>query len=70
MAMTACVGEILDQFDLLVGERTDLLAVNADRADQFVVLEHRHGEQRAEPPAQARRCGSSMYAGSAAMSAI
>ena len=35
-------GEILDQLDLLVGEWADLLAVNDDRADQLVLLEHRH----------------------------
>ena len=37
--------EILDQLDLFVGERPHLLAVNADYADQFVVLEHRHGNE-------------------------
>ena len=37
-------GEVLDQLDLLVGERTNLLAVDGDRADQLVLLEHRHGE--------------------------
>jgi hypothetical protein len=36
------VGEILDQLDLLVGERPDFLAVNDNRADQLVFLEHRH----------------------------
>ncbi len=35
-------GEILHQFDLLVGERPDLAAVNADHSDQRVFLEHRH----------------------------
>ena len=40
-------GEILHQLDLLVGERPDLLAVNDDRADQLVFLQHRHGQQRA-----------------------
>ena len=35
-------GEVLHQLDLLVGERADLLAVDADRADQLVFLEHRH----------------------------
>ena len=28
--------EVFDQFDLLVGERTDLLAIDGDRADQLV----------------------------------
>ena len=40
-------GEIRDQLDLLVGERPHLLAVDGDRADQLVVLEHRHGENGA-----------------------
>ena len=39
------VGEVRDQLDLLVGERADLLAVDADGADQFVFLEHRHGHE-------------------------
>ena len=38
-------GEVRDQLDLLVGERTDLLAVDGDRTDQLVVLEHRHDQQ-------------------------
>ena len=46
MAMTACAAKFCDQLDLLVGERAHLLAVDDDRADQLVVLEHRHGEQR------------------------
>src|SRR5262245_30220036 len=39
-------GEILNQLDLLVGERLRLLAVNDNRADQLVVLEHRRGSNR------------------------
>ena len=35
-------GEILHQLDLLVGEGPDFLPVNDDRADQLVLLEHRH----------------------------
>src|SRR5262245_53637572 len=34
-------GEILDQFDLLVGERADLLTIDGDRADQLILLDHR-----------------------------
>ena len=45
MAMTACVAKFVHQLDLLVGERTDLLAIDGDGADQLVVLEHRHDEQ-------------------------
>ena len=39
-------GEVLHQLDLLVGEWPHLLAVDGDRADQLVLLEHRHGEKR------------------------
>src|SRR5262249_52567634 len=35
---------VLDQFDLFVGEWPDFLAVDGDRADQFSLLEHRHGD--------------------------
>ena len=38
-------GEVLDQLDLLVGEWPHLLAVDGDRADQLVILEHRHSKQ-------------------------
>ena len=37
-------GEVLDQLDLLVGERPNLLPVNDDAADQLVILEHGHDE--------------------------
>ena len=47
MAMTAWAAKFCDQLDLLVGERPDLLAVDGDRADQLVLLEHRHSEQGA-----------------------
>ena len=40
-------GEVRDQLDLLVGERAHLLAVDDDRADQLVLLEHRHGSNGA-----------------------
>ena len=44
-------GEVLHQLDLLVGEWPHLLAVDDDRADQLVVLEHRHAQQcRDQPP--------------------
>ena len=52
-------GEVRDQLDLLVGERAHLLAVDGDGADQLVVLEHRHGEQRAmRAPSTAAGSGS------------
>ena len=44
MAMTACAAKFLQQLNLLFGERTHLLAVNDDGADQFVLLEHGHAE--------------------------
>src|SRR5436190_23918814 len=37
-------GEVAQQIDLFVGESKHLLAKNADRADQFIVLEHRDGD--------------------------
>ena len=37
-------GKILNQIDLLVGERTDFRAVDDDCADQLIVLDHRDGE--------------------------
>src|SRR5262249_48509803 len=40
-------GEVLQQLDLLVGERLDLLAIDDDRTDQLIVFEHRHPEVRA-----------------------
>src|SRR5215468_5073378 len=39
-------GEVRDQLNLLVGEWLDLLAVDADRADQLAFLEHRHEHHR------------------------
>ena len=38
-------GEVLDQLDLLVGERADLLAVDVDVANQLVLFEHRNEEK-------------------------
>ena len=40
------LGEILDQRDLLVGERPDLLAKDRNRADQFVLLQHWYDDDR------------------------
>src|SRR6202008_2005618 len=42
-------GEIRDQLDLLVGERTYLLAINVDRPDQLALLKHRHKEKGPRP---------------------
>ena len=38
-------GEVLDQLDLLVGERQPFLAVDGDGANQLIVLEHRYGKE-------------------------
>ena len=35
-------GEVLDQLDLLVGERAHLLAIHANRANEFTFLQHWH----------------------------
>ena len=43
MAMTAWAAKFCHQLDLLVGERTDFLAINDNRADQLSLLQHRHG---------------------------
>ena len=42
-------GEVLDQLDLLVGERAHLLAVNSDCTDDLVILEHGNCEETARP---------------------
>ncbi len=35
-------GEVLDQLDLLVGERLHLLTINSNRSDQHIIFEHWH----------------------------
>jgi hypothetical protein len=40
-------GKVLDQIDLFIAERSHLLAVDADCANQFVILEHRNGDHGA-----------------------
>ena len=40
-------GEILEQRDLLVGERPNFLAIDGDRADHLVFAQHRHNDKRA-----------------------
>src|SRR5262249_44762299 len=39
-------GEIRDQLNLLVGERSNFLTINNDRADQLVFLKHGYGHKR------------------------
>ncbi len=64
MAMTAWAAKFCDQRDLLLGEGTNLLAVDNDRADQFVLLEHRHDQHgRARTGEIERTCGSSVDVG-------
>ena len=42
--------EVLQQRDLLVGERPDFLAVCCDSSEQPIVLAQRHGENVRMPP--------------------
>ena len=51
MAMTACAAKFVDQLDLLVGERPNLLAIDDDAADQLALLEHRHQQHCPRPSA-------------------
>ena len=46
MAMTAWAAKFVHQLDLLVGEGTNFLAVNGERTDQFVLLQHRDSQKR------------------------
>jgi hypothetical protein len=39
------LGKIAHQLDLLVGERAHFVAVDAEDADQFILLEHWNGEE-------------------------
>jgi hypothetical protein len=41
-------GEILDQLDLLVGERAHLLTIDGDNTDELLLLQHRHSGYRAD----------------------
>src|SRR5262249_60248624 len=50
-------GKIVDQLDLLVGERSNLLAGDRDGADQPVVLEHGHVDYRSCAPKLGRHAG-------------
>src|ERR1700747_363936 len=45
MAMDGLFREIAYQLNLLVGEGPHLLAVNADHADELVLLQHRNGHK-------------------------
>src|SRR5262249_5824732 len=42
------VGEALEQLNLLFGERTDLLTVDYNRANDLAFLDHRHSDQGAD----------------------
>ena len=50
MAMTAWAAKFCDQLDLLVGKGTNFLAVHGERADQFVLLQHRDSQNRPYAP--------------------
>jgi hypothetical protein len=51
------LGEIAHQFDLLVGEGTDLLAIDGNRTDQLVFFQHRHADKCARAmPNEAGAC--------------
>jgi len=39
--------EVAEQFDLLVGERTDFMAIDGDRTNHLVFPQHRHNDERA-----------------------
>src|SRR5262249_48496397 len=55
------VCEILHQRDLLIGKWSDLLAINSNPADQFVVFEHWHPDSRSS--AAKPCCGSRNWLG-------
>ncbi len=39
-------GEVSDELDLFVGERANLLTVDREHADHFIVFQHRHADER------------------------
>jgi hypothetical protein len=45
MAMTALSSEVSDQLDLLVAERSHLLAINDDGTDKLVFLKYRNAKE-------------------------
>src|SRR5262249_38046499 len=45
IAITACAAKFCTTFDLLIGERPHLLAVDDDKSDHLVVSEQRHANQ-------------------------
>ena len=49
-------GEVPHQVNLLVGKRPDLLAIDSHGADQFILLEHRHDQDRPSAPDIDERC--------------
>ena len=57
--------EILQQRDLLVGERPHLLAIDGDSAEQRIVLAQRHDQQRSGCRRDRRRRAATDRAGSA-----
>ena len=59
MAMTAWAAKFLTKFDLLVGKGTHFLAVQDERADQFVLLSASARLKRSERPQVQRQRRSS-----------
>ena len=49
-------GEVLHQLDLLFGERTDRLAVDADRANQLALFQYWHDDGRASASELRKPC--------------
>src|SRR6516165_11706734 len=50
-------GKILYERDLLVGERADFLAIDADDADDLLVLKHRYVNSRSRAAENGRHIG-------------
>jgi hypothetical protein len=46
IAITACLAKFAEQFDLLVFEQPDLLPIDGDDTDYFVISQHRHNSDR------------------------
>ena len=49
MAMTAWAAKFVNKLDLLVGERSDHLPINAEETDELGFLQHRHPKDRPNP---------------------
>ena len=63
IAITACAAKLLNQLDLFVGERANLLTIDDDRADQLVVLNHRYSDARSRAAELRRNAGFGILGG-------